>query len=194
MTDLYVENAGGILPAAQVMFVDNDSNNDGIPDAEDDRTTTGSRTTRIADFLGIDTDDDGIPDIEDDDIDGNGVLNEDEDDDGDGVTNRDDDDDDGDGILDIDEEDDNARRLRRPDVLPGRASRTRRCARSGRRKRSTDRRGARSRNGQRRLPHDRRTLTEVRTRMCQTTRAARHARRHAARAHGRRRWSSACSA
>jgi hypothetical protein len=109
MTDLFIQNAGGILSTAQALFVDNDSNNDdeNTPDAEEDSDGDGIPDQQDPDFLGIDTDDDGIPDIEDDDIDGNGVLNEDEDDDGDGVINRLDDDDDGDGILDIDEEDDN---------------------------------------------------------------------------------------
>jgi type IV pilus assembly protein PilY1 len=107
MTDLFIQNAGGILPTAQALFVSNDSNNNDIPDAEEDSDGDGIPDDQDPDFLGIDTDDDGIPDIEDDDIDGNGVLNEDEDDDNDGITNRNDDDDDNDGILDINEEDDN---------------------------------------------------------------------------------------
>jgi type IV pilus assembly protein PilY1 len=106
MTDLFLQNAGGILSTAQALFVDSDSNNNDIPDGEEDEDGDGIPDSEDPDFLGTDTDGDGIPDTEDDDIDGNGVLNEDEDDDGDGVVNRLDDDDDGDGILDIDEEDD----------------------------------------------------------------------------------------
>jgi type IV pilus assembly protein PilY1 len=106
MTDLFIQNAGGILSTAQALFVDSDNNQNDIPDAQEDEDGDGIPDDQDPDFLGIDTDDDGIPDVEDDDIDGNGVLNEDEDDDGDGIINRLDDDDDGDGILDIDEEDD----------------------------------------------------------------------------------------
>jgi type IV pilus assembly protein PilY1 len=67
--DLFVENEGGILATAQALFVDGDSDGDGIPDAEDD------------------SDGDGIPDSEDADDDGDGVRDDQEDDDGDGIPN-----------------------------------------------------------------------------------------------------------
>ena len=84
-SDLFVEAAGGILPVAQALFLDNDSDGDGIPDIEDD------------------SDGDGIPDSADDDDDNNGIPDAQEDTDGDGIPNSLDDDDDGDGILDGDE-------------------------------------------------------------------------------------------
>jgi type IV pilus assembly protein PilY1 len=84
-SDLFVEASGGILPVAQVLFLDNDSNGDGLPDVE------------------ADTDLDGIDDSVDDDADGDGTPDGEEDRDGDGVRNDMDDDDDNDGILDVDE-------------------------------------------------------------------------------------------
>jgi type IV pilus assembly protein PilY1 len=107
MSDLYVQNAGGILSTAQALFVDSDSNNNGTPDAEEDSDGDGIPDSEDPDFAAIDTDGDGIPDMNDPDVDGDGIANIDEDDDGDGVPNRLDEDDDGDGILDVDEEDDN---------------------------------------------------------------------------------------
>jgi type IV pilus assembly protein PilY1 len=88
MADLFVENEGGILSTAQALFVDGDSDGDGVPDAEDD------------------SDGDGIPDSEDTDDDGDGVNDEQEDDDNDGIPNASDDDDDGDGIPDDEEGED----------------------------------------------------------------------------------------
>jgi type IV pilus assembly protein PilY1 len=88
MSDLYVEAAGGILPAAQALFVDTDLNDDGIPDAEADQ------------------DGDGLSDALDDDDDGDGVADDMADRDGDGIPNYLDDDDDGDGMLDIVDSDD----------------------------------------------------------------------------------------
>ncbi len=82
MSDLYVEHAGGILSTAQALFVDRDSNHDGIPDSEQD------------------TDGDGIPDSQDTDKNGNGIPDADEDDDGDGIPNGQDSDANGDGIPD----------------------------------------------------------------------------------------------
>jgi hypothetical protein len=55
MNDLFVEGEGSILATAQALFVDGDSDGDGIPDAEDD------------------SDGDGIPDSQDADDDGDGV-------------------------------------------------------------------------------------------------------------------------
>jgi hypothetical protein len=114
MSDLFIQNAGGILSTAQALFVDSDSDNDGIADAEEDTDGDGIPDDIDTDDDGDgipddaeDTDGDGIPDISDPDIDGDGIANEDEDDDGDGIPNRLDDDDDGDGILDVDEENDN---------------------------------------------------------------------------------------
>jgi type IV pilus assembly protein PilY1 len=107
MSDMYMQNAGGILSTAQALFVDSDSNNNGIPDAEEDADGDGIPDQEDPDFLGTDTDGDGIPDIDDPDIDGDGILNVDEDDDNDGIPNRLDPDDDGDGILDVDEQNDN---------------------------------------------------------------------------------------
>ncbi len=107
MTDMFMQNAGGILSTAQALFIDADSNNNGTPDAEEDADGDGIPDQEDPDFLGIDTDEDGIPDTTDPDVDGDGIANVDEDDDGDGVANRLDLDDDGDGILDVDEQDDN---------------------------------------------------------------------------------------
>merc|ERR1712020_675533 len=76
-------------PLVSAWWGDNDSDGDGIKDAEDD-----------------DDDNDGLLDVNDEDDDGDGILDEDEDLDGDGKTNAEDDDDDGDGILDGDEDDD----------------------------------------------------------------------------------------
>jgi hypothetical protein len=87
LTDLFVEAQGGILSTAQALFIDGDSDGDGIPDAEDD------------------SDGDGIPDSEDTDDDGDGIPDDQEDDDGDGIPNYLDDDDDGDGIPDEDDDD-----------------------------------------------------------------------------------------
>ncbi|HZI45109.1 MAG TPA: PilC/PilY family type IV pilus protein, partial [Ilumatobacter sp.] len=84
-SDLFVEAQGGILPVAQALFLDNDSDGDGLPDIEDD------------------TDGDGIPDSLDDDDNGDGVLDAEEDTDRDGVPNSLDDDDDNDGIPDSEE-------------------------------------------------------------------------------------------
>ena len=84
-SDLFVEAQGGILPVAQALFLDNDSDGDGLPDIEDD------------------TDNDGIDDSADDDDNGNGIPDGEEDPDGDGVRNDQDDDDDNDGIPDVDE-------------------------------------------------------------------------------------------
>ena len=67
--DLYVQTEGGILPAAQVLFIANDANLDGTPDIEQD------------------TDEDGVSDAEDEDDDGDGTPDHLEDDDGDGVLN-----------------------------------------------------------------------------------------------------------
>ncbi len=86
MSDLFIQAQGGILSAAQALFVDADANGDGIPDAEQD------------------TDGDGIPDSIDPDADGNGIPDDYEDPDGDGIPNHLDDDDDGDGIPDAEEE------------------------------------------------------------------------------------------
>jgi type IV pilus assembly protein PilY1 len=68
--DLFLEAQGGILPAAQALFIANDANLDGMPDTEQD------------------SDNDGIPDSEDEDADGDGVLDNLEDDDGDGIPNH----------------------------------------------------------------------------------------------------------
>merc|ERR1719370_1994867 len=76
-------------PLVSAWWGDNDSDGDGIKDAEDD-----------------DDDNDGLLDVNDKDDDGDGILDEDEDLDGDGKTNAEDDDDDGDGVLDGDEDDD----------------------------------------------------------------------------------------
>merc|ERR1719193_1443425 len=72
-------------PLVSAWWGDNDSDGDGIKDAEDN---------------------DGLLDVNDEDDDGDGILDEDEDLDGDGKTNAEDDDDDGDGVLDGDEDDD----------------------------------------------------------------------------------------
>jgi hypothetical protein len=69
MSDLFVQSQGGILSAAQALFVANDANNDGIPDVEQD------------------TDGDGIPDADDPDANGNGIPDAMEDADGDGIPN-----------------------------------------------------------------------------------------------------------
>ncbi len=87
MADLFVQNAGGILPAAQTLFLGPDANHDGIPDAEQD------------------TDGDGIPDSTDNDKNGNGIPDDQEDDDGDGIQNGQDSDKNGNGIPDDQEGD-----------------------------------------------------------------------------------------
>jgi type IV pilus assembly protein PilY1 len=123
MADLFAEAEGGILPAAQALFVDQDTDGDGIPDIEGDRDGDG-----LADAFDTDDDDngvaddmedrdgDGIPNLMDGDDDGDGmpddVDNDDtrdnalEDPDGDGIPNHLDDDDDGDGRPDVDDDDD----------------------------------------------------------------------------------------
>jgi type IV pilus assembly protein PilY1 len=107
MSDLFLQNTGGILSTAQALFVSSDANNDGVPDSEADHDGDGIPDSEDPDFAAIDSDGDGIPDASDPDVDGDGILNVDEDDDGDGSPNRLDEDDDGDGILDVDEMDGN---------------------------------------------------------------------------------------
>jgi hypothetical protein len=114
LSDMYLQNAGGILSTAQALFVDSDSDRDGTPDAEEDSDNDGIPDAADTDDDGDgtldnaeDRDNDGIPDVDDPDVDGDGTANVDEDDDGDGSPNRLDLDDDGDGILDVDEQDDN---------------------------------------------------------------------------------------
>ena len=82
-----MQNEGGILPAAQTLFLGPDSNHDGIPDSEQD------------------SDGDGIPDSTDTDKNGNGVPDDQEDDDGDGIANGQDPDKNGNGIPDDQEGD-----------------------------------------------------------------------------------------
>jgi type IV pilus assembly protein PilY1 len=123
MADLFVEAEGGILSAAQALFVDRDSDGDGIPDAEDDSDGDGLADSNDGDDDGNgvaddqeDLDSDGIPNYQDGDDDGDGMPdNEDseprrpnanEDPDGDGIPNSLDDDDDGDGVLDVDDDND----------------------------------------------------------------------------------------
>merc|ERR1739837_26565 len=72
-------------PLVSAWWGDNDSDGDGIKDAEDD-----------------DDDNDGLLDVNDEDDDGDGILDEDED--GDGLENDEDPDDDGDGVLDENDE------------------------------------------------------------------------------------------
>jgi hypothetical protein len=64
MSDMFVQAEGGILPAAQALFVDQDSDADGIPDAEDDSDGDG-----VSDADDADDDGDGRPDADDDDDD-----------------------------------------------------------------------------------------------------------------------------
>jgi hypothetical protein len=97
MSDMFIQNQGGILSTAQALFVDADSNNNGTPDAEEDTDGDGIPDVEDPDFVPPDADNDGIPDSEEPDADI----------DGDGIPNRLDPDDDGDGILDVDEQDDN---------------------------------------------------------------------------------------
>jgi type IV pilus assembly protein PilY1 len=122
MADLFLEAEGGILPAAQALFVDQDSDGDGIPDIEDDTDGDGLSDANDADDDGDgvndemeDLDGDGIPNLTDGDDDGDGMMddvdnddtraNANEDPDGDGVPNYLDDDDDGDGVPDVDDAD-----------------------------------------------------------------------------------------
>merc|ERR1711936_1422583 len=74
-------------PLVSAWWGDNDSDGDGIKDAEDG-----------------DDDNDGLLDVNDEDDDGDGILDDDEDDDGDGLENDEDPDDDGDGVLDENDE------------------------------------------------------------------------------------------
>jgi len=123
MSDLYVEAQGGILSAAQALFVDRDSDADGIPDAEDDSDGDGLADANDGDDDGNgiaddqeDLDGDGVPNYMDGDDDGDGMAddvdnddrraNANEDPDGDGIPNSVDTDDDGDGVLDVDDDDD----------------------------------------------------------------------------------------
>lgn len=114
MTDLFMQEAGGILSTPTALFVSADADNNGVADAEQDSDGDGIPDANDPDDDNdgvlddaVDTDGDGIPDVSDPDIDGDGILNVDEDDDGDGIPNRLDEDDDGDGILDVDELDSN---------------------------------------------------------------------------------------
>jgi hypothetical protein len=123
MDDLFVEAQGGILSAAQALFVDRDENGDDIPDAEQDTDGDGVSDANDDDADGDGTiddqedfDNDGIINILDGDIDGDGMNNDvdnddyranaGEDPDGDGIVNSLDDDDDGDGVPDVDDDDD----------------------------------------------------------------------------------------
>merc|ERR1712192_79081 len=85
-------------PLVSAWWGDNDSDGDGIKDAEDDDDGDG-----ILDE-DEDLDGDGKTNAEDEDDDGDGVLDGDEDDDGDGLENDEDPDDDGDGVLDENDE------------------------------------------------------------------------------------------
>jgi hypothetical protein len=123
MSDVFVEAEGGILSAAQALFVDRDSDGDGVPDAEDDSDGDGLSDANDADDNGDgvpddmeDPDGDGVPNYMDGDDDGDGMPddvdseprrpNANEDPDGDGIANSLDDDDDGDGVLDVDDDND----------------------------------------------------------------------------------------
>jgi type IV pilus assembly protein PilY1 len=82
MDDIAIETEGGIASTAQFLFLDNDSDGDGVPDAEDD------------------SDGDGTADSHDEDMDGDGIPNdEDDDDDNDGIPDSEDDDNDDDVIT-----------------------------------------------------------------------------------------------
>jgi type IV pilus assembly protein PilY1 len=123
MDDLFVEAEGGILSSAQALFVDRDSDSDGIPDVEDDSDDDGlsdandddDDNDNVADEQ-EDLDSDGVPNYADADDDGDGMeddvdnddrrANANEDADGDGVANSLDTDDDGDGVPDVDDDDD----------------------------------------------------------------------------------------
>jgi len=96
MSDMYIQNTGGILSTAQALFVDSDSDNDGTPDAEEDADNDGIPDVVDPDYVPVDSDGDGIPDSQETDGDP----------DKDGIPNNLDPDDDGDGILDVDEQDD----------------------------------------------------------------------------------------
>jgi hypothetical protein len=123
MSDLFVEAEGGILSAAQALFVDRDTDGDGLPDAEDDSDGDGISDANDADDDGNgiaddqeDLDGDGTPNYADGDDDGDGMPddidneplrpNANEDPDGDGLPNNIDTDDDGDGVLDVDDDND----------------------------------------------------------------------------------------
>ncbi len=123
MDDLFVEAEGGILPAAEALFLDQDSNGDGIPDIEDDEDGDGLSDAADGDDDGDgvademeDFDGDGEPNITDGDDDGDGMpdnidnndlrANGNEDQDGDGIPNYLDPDMDGDGVLNQDDDDD----------------------------------------------------------------------------------------
>ncbi len=68
MDDLFVEAIGGILPAPQALFLQRDTDVDGVPDTDDDSDGDGVADARE------DADDDGIPNDLDNDDDGDGVV------------------------------------------------------------------------------------------------------------------------
>jgi type IV pilus assembly protein PilY1 len=123
MSDLFIQNDGGILSAAQALFVDRDTDGDGVPDVEDDSDGDGLSDANDGDDNGNgvaddqeDLDGDGVPNYMDGDDDGDGMpddvdnddlrANANEDPDGDGIANILDTDDDGDGVPDVDDDDD----------------------------------------------------------------------------------------
>ncbi|XP_022215436.2 uncharacterized protein LOC111069587 isoform X1 [Drosophila obscura] len=89
---------------------DDDDDDDGGIDAVDEKETVEIETVELDSTEDArsanDLDGDGIPDDEDDDIDGDGIPNDKDDDiDGDGIPNEDDDDMDGDGVPNEDDDD-----------------------------------------------------------------------------------------
>ncbi|XP_033232635.1 sarcalumenin isoform X3 [Drosophila pseudoobscura] len=105
-----VKDGSGELQSDQPRRDDDDDDDDGGIDAVDEKETVEIETVELdstEDAISAnDIDGDGIPDDEDDDIDGDGIPNDKDDDiDGDGIPNEDDDDMDGDGVPNEDDDD-----------------------------------------------------------------------------------------
>ncbi|XP_026840474.1 sarcalumenin isoform X1 [Drosophila persimilis] len=105
-----VKDGSGELQSDQPRRDDDDDDDDGGIDAVDEKETVEIETVELDSTEDArsanDIDGDGIPDDEDDDIDGDGIPNDKDDDiDGDGIPNEDDDDMDGDGVPNEDDDD-----------------------------------------------------------------------------------------
>ncbi|EDW24986.1 GL23092 [Drosophila persimilis] len=103
----YIEESHGVKDGSGELQSDQPRRDDDDDDDDEDaRSANDIDGDGIPDDEDDDIDGDGIPNDKDDDIDGDGIPNEDDDDmDGDGVPNEDDDDIDGDGVPNSKDED-----------------------------------------------------------------------------------------